>query len=182
MEGTYPLLLDGARTGEVRVAAEGGWTVFDVQSECVTGVVRVSVYGAGREGYLGVLAPEGETLTLHRRLSRSDLRGFPAQIEYAGRAGQPQTPPQEEPAPEQPEPAPPAEAADETERKASGDEADLYWYATPDGALVSFDGKENRIALPAGDARIPTGGGGRAETIDGRDYVVFRSKNGRLLP
>ena len=60
--------------------------------------------------------------------------------------------------------------------------ADLYWYATPDGALVSFDGKENRIALPAGDARIPTGGGGRAETIDGRDYVVFREKNGRMLP
>ena len=68
MEGTYPLLLDGARTGEVRVDTEGGWTVFDVQSEYVAGVVRVSVYGAGREGYLGVLAPEGEALTLHRRL------------------------------------------------------------------------------------------------------------------
>lgn len=179
MEGRYPLLLDGERAGELTVTAEGGWTVFIVRCERASGLVRVSVYGAGREGYLGVLAPEGEGLTLRRRLSRSALRDFPPEIEYAGRAGQPLP----QPEPEMPLETESGEApSPEQEEKetAPPDEADLYWYATTDGALVSFDGKENRIALPVGDERIPAGGGGEAETIEGRDYVVFRTKNGRI--
>ena len=58
---------------------------------------------------------------------------------------------------------------------------DLYWYASPDGALVCFDGTENLIALPLGDARIPGGGGGWRKRIEGRDYIVYRTKDGRLL-
>ena len=57
----------------------------------------------------------------------------------------------------------------------------MGWYASPDGALVCFDGERNLIALPAGDVRIPAGGGGWQRTIEGKDYVVFRTKNGRLL-
>ena len=195
MEGTYPLLLDGVRAGELTVTAEGGWTVFDVRCEGASGLVRVSVYGAGREGYLGVLAPDGEAMTLRRRLSRSALRDFPPEIEYAGRAAETQTPPEPEEetagcdahiAPpeettETPSEVPPcAPEPEHGQTETPPDETDLYWYATTDGALVSFDGTKNRIALPVGDARIPAGGGGQAETIEGRDYVVFRTKNGQL--
>ena len=206
---TYPLVLDGALTGKVAVHCEGGWTCFDVNCAALEGIVRISVYGDGKEGYLGVLAPEGGGMALHRRLSRSDLRGFPAQIAYAGRAGQPcgaeadteQTTetkaPPEAPAPpetenetaategteRETEPAPPRqEAQAETEK---GSEApsleDVYWYASPDGALVCFDGTENLIALPVGDPRIPDGPGGWPRNIERQDYIVYRMKDGKLL-
>ena len=189
-QGVYPLLLDGERAGEVRVSAEGAWTVFSVDCAMRPGIVRVSVYGAGREGYLGVLAPEGERLTLCRRISRSALREFPAQIEYAAAAGAPipAAPPEEPPegseaaeceapaAPPEPEKAP-----EEKDASPPGLE-DLYWYASPDGALVCFDGTENLVALPLGDARIPAGGGGWQKTIEGRAYMVYRTRDGRLLP
>ena len=58
---------------------------------------------------------------------------------------------------------------------------DVYWYASPDGALVCFDGEHNLIALPAGDARIPDGPGGWPKTIEGKNYVVYRTKDGRLI-
>ena len=185
-QGVYPLLLDGERTGEVSVSVEGAWTVFSVTSEMRPGVIRVSVYGGEREGYLGVLAPEGEGLSLRRRLSRSALRDFPAQITYAARAGQPckQTEPEAETAPEapeaEPEPAKKSAPPEEKEEAPPGME-DLYWYASPDGALVCFDGTENLIALPPDDPRRPAGGGGWPKTIEGRDYVVYRTRDGRLL-
>ena len=187
MEGTYPLLLDGAQAGEVRVSAQGGWTVFEVQCAMVSGIVRVSVYGEGKEGYLGVLAPEGEGLALRRKLSRSELHAFPAAIEYAGRAGAPVATPS--PAPDAPvgrEPmaagAPPVEPPPEPETppepEIPPDEADLYWYATTDGALTAFDGEQNLLALPMGDVRIPSDSCGEPRNIDGWDYVVFRKKKG----
>ena len=224
MEQRYPLMLDGETAGELTVRPAGGWTLFDVRCRAAPGIIRVSVYGAGREGYLGVLAPEGDGLALHRRLSRSALRDFPEKIEFAGRAGQPclqiQTAPETEtaaepaaPEPEKasaveataeeapadapcPEPAscplpriydPDAAALPEPTKTPPEDAAappaleDVYWYASPDGALVSFDGAENLIALPAGDARIPAGGGGWPKTIEGRDYVVYRTRDGRLI-
>ena len=195
----YPLILDGETTGEVRISHEGGWTVFCVRCAAAPGIVRVSVYGGGKEGYLGVLAPEGDALTLRRRLSRSDLRGFPAPIEYAGRAGQPRgdacaeetegaAQPEDTPAPaaasepEETKPAPPPEAAPEPDAaQAAPSLEDVCWYASPDGALVCFDGERNLIALPAGDSRIPDGGGGWPRSIEGRAYVVYRTKDGRLI-
>ena len=176
MEGTYPLLLDGAQAGEVRVSAQGAWTVFEARCAMVPGIVRISVYGEGREGYLGVLVPEGEGLTLRRKLSRSELREFPAAIAYAGRAGEPQSPPEPDPAPvgRDAHIAPPAETPPEPETPP--EDSDLYWYATTDGALTAFDGEQNLLALPEGDARIPADGCGQPRTIDGWDYVVFRKK------
>ena len=42
MEGEcYPLILDGAETGTVTVSRQGGWTVFEVRSAPVEGIVRV---------------------------------------------------------------------------------------------------------------------------------------------
>ena len=73
----YPLIMDGAEIGSVSVHSDGGWTYFDAQCAEVQGIVRVSVYGGGREGYLGILAPENGRFALHRRLSRAALRDFP---------------------------------------------------------------------------------------------------------
>lgn len=209
---TYPLILDGAETGTVTMEREGGWTLFAVRSAMQPGIVRVSVYGEGREGYLGVLAPEGDALALRRRVSRSEMRAFPAVIAYAARAGHPVTawepetdqdpaggeaqPPEEGPdcdaadgeAPPEPEkependapPRPVPEAAQAGAEEMPLPE-DVYWYASPDGALVCFDGERNLIALPEGDERIPEGIGGRRQIIEGRDYIVYRTKDGRLL-
>ena len=218
----YPLSLDGAEAGTLTVSAEGGWTWFEARCAAVPGIVRLSVYGEGREGYLGVPAPEGEGLFLRRRFSRSELKAFPQRIEYAARAGQPlakaptpeaDTPTESEPAQEEappampepaqeeappamPEPAqeeaPPAvpEPAQEEAPPAVPEPAqedappaleDVYWYASPDGALVCFDGERNLIALPTGDERIPSGPGGWPRTIEGREYVIYRTKDGRLV-
>ncbi len=269
MEGQYPLQIDGETVGALRVEKEGGWTVFDVRCRALPGLVRVSVYGEGREGYLGVLSPEADGLTLRRKLSRLALREFPARIERVGRAGEPcvrteeNAPQPQEAAAERertteqkttPEEALPKEegksepkkselktTTDEAlpreegkselkkpelkksgtenpsgkasepegttdkalpreegksepkkpELKTTTDEAlpkeegkpetEYYWYGSPDGALVCFDGRENLIALPAGDARIPAEGGGRPKTIEGREYLVFRLKDGQIV-
>jgi hypothetical protein len=203
MEEQYPLILDGREAGVLSVKKVGGWTLFDVRCESAEGIVRVSAYGAEGEGYLGVLAPEGEALALCRRLSPGALRAFPGRIEYAGAAGAPgakaapENPP-EPAAPENPpepaceEEAPQAEPAEEPQAETEEPQPeaqteappgieDLYWYASPDGALVCFDGTENLIALPLGDTRIPGGGGGWRKRIEGRDYMVYRTKDGRLL-
>ena len=201
----YPLILDGTKTGEVAVRREGGWTVFDARSVMLSDVVRISVYGGEREGYLGVLAPEGDQLTLHRRFSRSAMRDFPATIEFAGRSGrggsaatetadteQAVEPKVEAAAPEEAEKTAP-QAADnggapkEDENKEDENEEapprieDVYWYASPDGALVCFDGTHNLIALPVGDQRIPDGHGGWPREIEGREYIIYRTKDGRLV-
>ncbi len=187
----YPLILDGAASGSVSVHREGGWTVFDAQCDSVQGIVRISVYGEGREGYLGILEPEAGKFALHRRLSRSAMREFPVRIEYAGPAGQsaaaegvPEPPECMAEAPEQtpPEPVPEQPPNREEDRNETPPELeDVYWYASPDGALVCFDGEQNLIALPVGDERIPDGPGGWPRTIEGQEYIVYRTKDGRLI-
>ena len=208
----YPLIMDGAEIGSVSVHSDGGWTYFDAQCAEVQGIVRVSVYGGGREGYLGILAPENGRFALHRRLSRAALRDFPVQIEFAGTSGLPaaaveiatepeaalpEAAPGMTPEPEgdgKPEmlqesgtkektetaPEPQPETADR-QNGTPPELEDVYWYASPDGALVCFDGEHNLIALPAGDARIPDGPGGWPKTIEGKNYVVYRTKDGRLI-
>ena len=172
LEGTYPILIDGALAGSLTVTAAGGRTAFSAVCRQLDGVVRISVYGGGREGYLGVLAPEGGGLALRRTLSRAALRDFPAEIAAVGRSGaQPEEP--AAPEPEQvsagtPEPETPEEAEE------------LRWYSSPDGALVCFDGTHSLIALPSGDERIPADVPGSPREIAGRAYLVYRTRNGRI--
>ena len=171
MEGTYPLMIDGKLMGKLTVTPKGAGTEFSVSCRMLPGIVRISVYGGGREGYLGVLAPEAGELRLRRCLSRSALREFPTELSHAGRAGETVCD------------AAPDEAAAEPEaqpRPESESEPELHWYASPDGALVCFDGVQNLLALPVGDERIP-GSGGVRRTVEGRDYMVFRTRNGRLV-
>lgn len=195
MEGIYPLIIDGELMGKLTVTPKGPQTAFDVSCKMLPGILRVSVYGDGREGYLGVLAPEGDGLGLHKVLSRAALRDFPQNIESVEPAGlldqrrteaaQPAAearpeaqvapvPVMEQTAAPEPEPEPPPAPVRREQDK------DLYWYASPDGALVCFDGTRNLLALPLGDPRIPAGAAGERRQVDGRNYLVFPTKNGRV--
>lgn len=193
MEGTYPLIIDGALVGKLTVSLRGPQTVFDVSCRMISGIVRISVYGGGQEGYLGVLTPEGDGLGLHKVMSRAAMRDFPQVIDSVEPAGllaqhraagaQPEPEPaqaamtQPEPVPEQkPAEKPVAEPPPAPAKK----EQDYYWYASPDGALVCFDGTRNLLALPEGDPRIPAGAAGERRSVDGRNYLVFPTKNGRV--
>ena len=156
MEGKYPLLIDGRESGELRVTRRGALTLFEAEAEDGGGILRLSVYGGGREGYLGVMSPSGEgRVALRRQLSRAALRDFPEQIEYAAPAGA-------APAVTEPEPGP-----DE------GPEGGLIWYSSPDGTLSAHDGRRLLVALPADDARVPAWAGDVVRSINGRKYVVF---------
>ena len=200
-EGIHPILLDGAVAGKLTVSRQGARTVFDAWCAPMEGIVRISVYGGGAEGCLGVLAPEGDGLTLHRRLSPTEMRAFPREIERVGRAGEPVYPegaacpltarePEAEAAEPEKQPeriaAPAAETMAEAERTEAPEEAvpedaeSLNWYASPDGALVCFDGVHSLIALPEGDARIPEGRNCERRRIEGTEYLVYITKNGRI--
>ena len=58
---------------------------------------------------------------------------------------------------------------------------DLCWYASPDGALVCFDGVHSLIALPPADERVPQGIPGQPRQIEGRNYLVYVTTNGRIV-
>ncbi|MBR6096106.1 MAG: hypothetical protein IKP82_04040 [Oscillospiraceae bacterium] len=249
---TYPIIIDGALAGKLTVDRQGPRTAFDAECAMRPDLLRISVYGGGREGYLGLLAPEGEHLTLHRLFSRSQLRDFPQEIERveraglppevpdaAAEAGEPEVPAEQrepEAAPAQeasegvqmsktamekeaPEPCPEPERAAEPdvqepgpepesppepdtpkscpnpeskpepqpadvraarEQASTPEEEPLDWFASPDGALVCFDGVHSLIALPLGDERIPAGVPGEQREIEGREYLVYRTRDGRL--
>lgn len=167
MEGSYPVLFEGRECGSLRVYERGAMTVFEAEASDPGGVVRLSVYGGGREGYLGVMSPAGEgRIALRRSLSRSALRGFPERIEYAAPAGAAPSVP--EPEPEKPAAEPKPEPEPETEP-----EDGLIWYSSPDGTLSTHDGRRLLVALPADDARVPAWAGDVVRYINGRKYVVF---------
>lgn len=166
MLGTYPIIIDGKTRGELRVRAQAALTLFEAEASDTGGLLRLSVYGGGREGYLGVMSPDGKGgLRLSKRLSRLQLRAFPEKIEYAGPSGGLKAAPAPAPAaaPE-PEPSPAPEPAGEDDR---------LWYSSPDGTLSSFDGERLLIALPAADPRVPAWAGDVVRVINGRKYVVF---------
>ncbi len=77
MEGTWPLILDGVECGSVTAERRGAYTVFTARALYTGGVKRISLYGGGAEGYLGVLAPDGDGVSLTRKLTRSAAGLFP---------------------------------------------------------------------------------------------------------
>lgn len=193
MEGTWPVRINGVECGTVSARREGAYTLFTAEAVC-NGVVRISLYGGGREGYLGVLAPDANgCMTLTRRVTRSALASFPATPEYAAESGL--TPPaRRDEADESSSDAPSAvepEASGEIEAQAQAQaevqteahaEAepepappaqDTLWYAAPDGTLSHFDGVKHWLAMPSDGVRVPSWAKGVIRRINGREYVVF---------
>lgn len=165
MEGSWPVMFGGCEIGSLRAHERGAMTVFEAEAADPGGVLRLSVYGGGREGYLGVMSPSGEgRVALRRSLSRAALRGFPERIEYAAPSGEAAPAPE----PEKPAPEPVSEPEPEPEP-----EDGLIWYSSPDGTLSAHDGRRLLVALPADDARVPAWAGDVVRYINGRKYVVF---------
>ena len=165
MEGSWPVMFGGREIGSLRAHERGAMMVFEAEAADPGGVLRLSVYGGGREGYLGVMSPSGEgRVALRRSLSRAALRGFPERIEYAAPSGE------AAPAPEPEKPAPEPVSKPEPEPEP---EDGLIWYSSPDGTLSAHDGRRLLVALPADDARVPAWAGDVVRYINGRKYVVF---------
>ena len=66
--GEYPVYLRGERAGTVRISNEGIRYIVDAFCPHADGLVRLSLYGGGGEGYLGVMQPENGGLCNMLRL------------------------------------------------------------------------------------------------------------------
>ena len=170
MEGIWPVIIDGVECGSVTASRQGAYTVFSAEATYSGGLVRLSLYGSGSEGYLGVLAPDSEgRQKLTRRFTRAQLTGFPDAPEYAARAG---SSPPEKPRPDEEPIAPESDPAAEPDTAPPGG-GDVLWYSSPDGTLSRHDGRLLLVPLPAENVRVPKWAGHVVQRINGREYVVF---------
>ena len=172
MDETYPIILDGLRAGTLTVTRQGLMTQFAARCEDPGRLLRLSVYGGGREGYLGVMAPENGALTLCRRLSHSAMEAFPETIEYAAEAGE-DPPPAEESPDEDPAPAPLPELPEP--------ETDVIWFTAGDGSLFTeLDGVHYR-AIPMAAWGLPMDKAAGRRFIDGVEYAIFAVENDKVI-
>ena len=193
MSETYPVLLCGEKKGTLAVSREGLTTRFDAKCEDPGTLVRLSVYGGGREGYLGVMTPENGVLTLHRRLTRAALAAFPAEIEFAAEAGRKSAAPERRPeserppekraettAPVQTTPAQPV-AMQNTALKPRERAGDIVWRDAGDGSLYTVYKNQPYRAIPMAAWGLPTERMVEKRTIHGVEYAIFALKDGRIL-
>lgn len=172
MSETYPVILDGREQGELTVHQQGLTTEFTARCADLGRLLRLSVYGGGAEGYLGVMEPMGGALYLCRRFSRAAMAGFPEEIEYAAESGAANTPP-----------APPPKEKDTTpSRGRTGRrERDRLWYSAPDGSLyTAWEGKTYR-AIPMAAWGLPLERAVERRVIDGVEYAVFEVEDGQIV-
>ncbi len=168
MSETYPIHIDGEKKGTLTVTEEGLSRVFRARCEDPGRLVRLSVYGEGREGYLGVMEPENGALSLCRKLSRTAAASFPERIEYAAEAGS-AAPPRREAAPAAPASRP------------RGRERDVLWRRVGDGSLYADLGDKQYRAVPMARLGLPAGKMAERRTIEGVEYAVFPLENGRIV-
>ena len=193
MSETYPVLINGEKKGTLTVSREGLTTRFDAKCEDPGTLVRLSVYGGGKEGYLGVMTPENGVLTLHRRLTRAALAAFPAEIELAAEAGRNTSAPERRPeserppekraetaAPVQTTPAQPV-AIQNTAPKPRERAGDIVWRDAGDGSLYTVYKNQPYRAIPMAAWGLPTERMVEKRTIHGVEYAIFALKDGRIL-
>lgn len=193
MSETYPILINGEKKGTLTVSREGLTTRFDAKCEDPGTLVRLSVYGGGKEGYLGVMTPENGVLTLHRKLTRAALAAFPAEIELAAEAGRNTSAPERRPeserppekraetaAPVQTTPAQPV-AMQNTAPKPRERAGDIVWRDAGDGSLYTVYKNQPYRAIPMAAWGLPTERMVEKRTIHGVEYAIFALKDGRIL-
>ena len=193
----HPIIIDGNAAGSLTVTEDGLFTVFEATLPGCGELLRLSVYGGGREGYLGVMQPWSGGLYLRRRLSRSELRRIPEVIEYAAPAGLYTTAEggrdaegntdgasakvEAEAESVQLSDEPRADSAGGGAEAAAGHDAPaaensgedgLLWFSRPDGTLTAFDGRGSIVAIPAELRRNAPGA--VIKKINGRIYMLFR--------
>ncbi len=204
MSETYPVLINGEKKGTLAISREGLTTRFDAKCEDPGTLVRLSVYGGGREGYLGVMTPENGVLTLHRKLTRAALAAFPAEIEFAAEAGRRSAAPERKPeagqtpekraeaaapvqaalvssAPGQnaarPNAAPMPNAAARPRERAG----DIVWRDAGDGSLYTVYKNQPYRAIPMAAWGLPVERMVEKRVINGVEYAIFALKDGRIL-
>ena len=168
----YPIRIEGENRGTLTVLREGLTTRFEARCADPGRLLRLSVYGGGKEGYLGVMAPDRGALTLSRRLTKTALAGFPESIEYAAEAGRAVAPPPESPPPRPESPSP-------GEKRGEKD-TELLWYAVGDGSLYTVYAGRAYRAIPCPARALPVPGMVERRRIEGIDYAVFALEKGRM--
>ena len=132
--------------GAVEISQEGLFTVFTAACEPIAPKLRLAVFGAEHQAYLGLMLPEADgRLHLRRRLSRLECARLPQPMRYAAPEG------------ERSADAPRAEALPEG------------WTAAPDGTLRLG----GCVAIPLSRVRAPGVEPRLLRTIGGREYLVF---------
>ena len=169
MSETYPVLINGEKKGTLTVSREGLTTRFDAKCEDPGTLVRLSVYGGGKEGYLGVMTPENGVLTLHRRLTRAALAAFPAEIELAAEAGRNTSAPECR------------TESGQTPEKRPERAGDIVWRDAGDGSLYTVYKNQPYRAIPMAAWGLPTERMVEKRTIHGVEYAIFALKDGRIL-
>ncbi len=148
------MYIDRKRQGRVTVTEDGLYTVVSAAAPGVRETVPLFVCGEGRSVYLGKLIPDGDCARLERRLTRSQQNAFPESITSVSDRKPQERRPREESAAAVPPSAP------------------RGWVTHPDGTLTGYIEGSSVIAIPAQlRARRP---GIRTETVDGREYLIFR--------
>lgn len=208
MKMRLPVILAGEEQGSLTIEQQGLLTEFSARCADPGRLVRLSVYGGGREGYLGVMVPENGELTLCKHLSRRAVADFPEKLEYAAEAGMASAPPVPEPksVPEpaavsdmaSPEPTavPNTETApDTTETKAetSADpdppgsprgreqDTDVLWFQAGDGSLFTTWNSRQYRAIPMAAWGLPMDRILERRVIEGVEYAVFATENGKII-
>lgn len=153
----YPIIIKNETVGQISVFSEGAKTHFSADCKMLDGIIRLSVFGEGKVGYLGVLVPKGDRLYLRKSFSRSEMKDFPQKIEYA---------------------APHNEAPRKVRKKENADE--VLWEKSCDGALYFMDGARSLVALPSDDKRL-VGQRHELRMIDGREYAVLSPETYRIV-
>ncbi len=180
MDETYPIYLSGEHKGMLTLTHSGLYTEFYARCEDPGELMRLSVYGGGREGYLGVMEPVGGVLILRRKLSRAAMTDFPAPIEYAAPTGEKKT---ESAAPE-PAPMLPEEPKNEDGEpppRSAEPNTDLLWYQAGDGSLVTtWQGRQYR-AFPMASWGLPMERAVEKRVIDGVEYAVFALTDSQIV-
>ncbi|MGI5977833.1 MAG: hypothetical protein ACOX68_09080 [Candidatus Limivicinus sp.] len=183
----YPLIISGSTCGELKVRKEGLFTVFEASAPYRDELLRISVYGDGREACLGLMEPRGNKLYIRRKLSRLDMQDFPRNIEYAAPRGLlPECSAADDEAGDDALsretdiniiPAAADEPEEEPEAKSDGVTSDdsgseQLWFSQGDGTLFGTADGQRYIALPA-QLRKNTAGP-RLKNICGRIYMLFK--------
>ena len=152
MSETYPVLINGEKKGTLAISREGLTTRFDAKCEDPGTLVRLSVYGGGREGYLGVMTPEKRAET---------------------------APAQNAPAPAAPKPnAAPVQGNAPRLRERAGD---ILWRDAGDGSLYTVYKNQPYRAIPMAAWGLPTERMVEKRVINGVEYAIFALKDGRIL-
>lgn len=163
-----PIRLDGEIRGELHISEEGLMTRFDARCADPGRLLRLSVYGGGKEGYLGVMEPENGALCLHRKLSRAERAKLPETLEYAAEAG------------ERSAPASPKSAPRRQPNRPQSREGDTLWRQVGDGSLYAETPEGRFRAIPAAAFGLPAAGAVERRRIEGVEYLIYPLHEGRI--